>query len=165
MTERSARFDMPFIMPGQAQKEMFHNEALAIADVLLHPVVTGAAVTQPPAMPEPGQCWIVAAAASGVFAGREGQIAAWTSGGWRFVVPIEGMSVWDLAAGLWRIWGSGGWSDGRLPASALWIGGQQVVGARLAGVPSPSGGTTIDAEARAAVNAVIVALRTHGLID
>jgi hypothetical protein len=45
------------------------------------------------------------------------------------------------------------------------VGGQQVVGERLETVPSPSGGTIIDAEARAAVDAVIVALRTHGLIE
>jgi len=57
------------------------------------------------------------------------------------------------------------WSDGNWPVATLTIGDQQVVGARLETVPSPSGGTTIDAEARAAVDAVIVALRTHGLIE
>jgi hypothetical protein len=32
-------------------------------------------------------------------------------------------------------------------------------------VPSPSGGTIIDAEARLAVDALIAALMSHGLID
>ena len=32
MTERSTRFALPFILPGQAQKEAFHNEAVAAID-------------------------------------------------------------------------------------------------------------------------------------
>jgi hypothetical protein len=75
------------------------------------------------------------------------------------------MSVWVINAGYRVHWTEDGWSDGKLPAAAFTIAGQQVVGPRLETVPSPSGGTTIDAEARAAVEAVIVALRTHGLIE
>jgi hypothetical protein len=45
------------------------------------------------------------------------------------------------------------------------IDGQQVVGPRLPDVPSPSGGTIIDAEARAAVDALIATLKSHGLIE
>jgi hypothetical protein len=44
------------------------------------------------------------------------------------------------------------------------IAGQQVVGGRLAAIASPSGGTTIDAEARAAVTQILATLRGHGLI-
>lgn len=44
------------------------------------------------------------------------------------------------------------------------IGGVQVVGARRPAIGDPSGGTTIDAEARAALTAILGALRTHGLI-
>jgi hypothetical protein len=43
MTERSARFGLPFILPGQAQKEVFHNEALAALDGLVHAAVSGSA--------------------------------------------------------------------------------------------------------------------------
>ena len=39
MTETSARFALPFILPGQAQKELYHNEALAAIDAALHPAV------------------------------------------------------------------------------------------------------------------------------
>jgi hypothetical protein len=75
------------------------------------------------------------------------------------------MTVWDKAAKFWQIWTGSAWGDGYLPAAQVEIGGQQVVGPRLPALPSPSGGTTIDAEARAAVAAVIVALKSHGLID
>ena len=41
------RHAMPFLIPGQAQKEMFVNESLALIDMLLHPVVTGSATAPP----------------------------------------------------------------------------------------------------------------------
>jgi hypothetical protein len=165
MTESSARFALPFILPGQAQKEVFHNEALAVADALLHAAVESSALTAPPADPAPGQCWLVAAGAAGAWAGRAQTLAAFTSGGWRFIAPVVGMTVWDKAAGVTRRWSGTEWSDGAIAAAALRIGGEQVVDPRVAAVPSPSGGTVIDVEARAAVAALIVALQTHGLID
>ena len=164
MTETSARFGLPFILPGQAQKEVFHNEALAALDGLIHPAVAGTA-TAPPANPADGASWIVAAGASGEWAGQAGRLALRTGGGWRFVQPAPGMSVWDEGAGHARHWSGTAWSDGKLPVAGIVVAGEQVVGARLAAVPSPSGGTTIDVEARAAVAALIVALKTHGLTD
>ncbi len=44
------------------------------------------------------------------------------------------------------------------------IGGAKVVGDRLAPIAGPVGGSAVDAEARAAVGQILVALRTHGLI-
>jgi hypothetical protein len=165
MTERSARFALPFILPGQAQKEVFHNEALAMADALLHPVVEGPPLAAPPAAPAEGRCWIVAAGATGAWAGEANRIAAWTAGGWRFLAPVPGLLAWNRAAGHWLHWTGTAWGDGTLPVAGISVGGKKVVGTRQPAVPSPSGGTTIDAEARAALNAVIVALKTHGLID
>ncbi len=165
MTESSPRFALPFILPGQAQKELFHNEALARLDAVLHAVVEAGPTAEPPAAPEAGQSWIVAPAATGEWSGKAPTIACWTVGGWRFVAPVDGMLAWNRAAGVWMRWTGNGWSEGTLPASALLIGGQQVVGPRLPQVPSPSGGTTIDAEARAAIAALIATLKSHGLTD
>ena len=165
MTERSARFGLPLLQPGQAQKEVFHNEALTAIDMLLEASVEGAPIAAPPASPQIGQCWIIAGGATGVWAGQEDSIAGWTAGGWRFLTPQPGTRVWDKTAGLWRHWNGSIWGDGSLPAAALVVGGEQVVGQRQPAIPSPSGGTTIDAEARAAIGSLIVALETHGLID
>jgi hypothetical protein len=44
------------------------------------------------------------------------------------------------------------------------VGGQQVVGSQAAAIASPSGGATVDAEARTAIDAILAALRAHGLI-
>lgn len=165
MTETSARFALPFILPGQAQKELFHNEALTLIDAALHASVEAPPLATPPTEPEEGQCWIVAAGATGAWSGREDELACWTAGGWRFVAPPPGMLAWSADLGCWRHWTESGWSDGELPASSITIAGQQVVGPRLSDVPSPSGGTTIDAEARAAVDSIIATLKSHGLID
>lgn len=165
MTDTSARFGLPFILPGQAQKEAFHNEALAQVDAALHVCIEGDPTPDLPTDPGVGQSWIVASGAGGAWAGKTDQLACWTGGGWRFTRPVPGMIVWNIDAGYWLYWTGTAWSDGGWPVSALKVGGQQVVGPRLETVPSPSGGTTIDLEARAALDAVIVALRTHGLIE
>ncbi|HTU11423.1 MAG TPA: DUF2793 domain-containing protein [Allosphingosinicella sp.] len=165
MTETSARFALPFILPGQAEKEIFHNEALALLDMAIHACVEGDPVDDPPLDPEPGQSWIVGPGATAAWIGKAGQLTCWTGFGWRFIAPLSGMAVWNIDAGYRLYWTGSGWSAGECPASALMIGGNQVVGPRLETVPSPSGGTIIDIEARSAVEAVIVALRTHGLIE
>jgi len=165
MIENSARFAPPFILPGQAQKEAFHNEALALVDAALHACVAGDPTADEPIDPTPGHSWIVGIGAVGAWAGRTDNLATWTPGGWRFLPPIPGMSVWNFDAGYRIHWTGTAWSGGEWPVSALSIGGQQVVGSRLESIPSPSGGTIIDREVNAAVAAVIVALRTHGLIE
>lgn len=165
MSDDTPRFGLPFILPGQAQKELFHNEALVRIDALLEATVEEGPRAAPPAAPEPGQCWIVAAGAGGDWSGRDGALAAWTDGGWRFVAPPAGTSVWDKAAGVPRRWDGGAWSDGRIACAGLSIAGKPIVGERLPALPSPSGGTIIDAEARAALDAVIAALKSHGLTD
>jgi hypothetical protein len=164
MTDTSARFALPLLQPGQAQKEMVHNEALTLVDAALHPVAQTAGDNAPPAAPEPGQCWIVGNAPIGDWAGEVGRIAAWTPGGWRFVAPTPGITAWLVDAAVWARYYGSGWRTGLLPAAALHIAGEQVVGARQGAIGDPAGGGTIDAEARAAIGAMLAALRGHGLI-
>lgn len=158
------RLGLPLLAPGQAQKEMTHNEALALLDLALHGSVRGLAVEQPPAAPAPGQCWIVGAAPQGAWAGHAGALAGWTAGGWRFLEPREGMRLWVEPAGAYWQFVGGQWaaaaSHGRLI-----VEGQQVVGARMSAIAEPHGGVVVDAEARAAIVAVLEALRTHGLVE
>jgi hypothetical protein len=165
VNEESPRFALPYIVPGQAQKEHFHNEALLLADLLLHACVEGGPRASPPAEPEPGQAWLVASPAEAEWAGKNHCLAGWTGAGWRFVAPVGGMSVWRKDLGLHLCWSGTAWTNGEVSATAVVVAGRQVVGARQPAVPSPSGGTIIDAEARAAVDALIVTLRSHGLID
>lgn len=159
------RFQLPFIFPGQAQKELYHNEALTLVDAALHMAVEEGPLVTPPQAPQSGQSWIVAAGAGGDWSGKDEQIAAWTDGGWRFIAPSPGLTAWNKAQGLWVHWSGTAWSSGEWPVARVMIGGQQIVGERQPAVASHSGGTTIDVEARAAVDAIIATLMSHGLID
>lgn len=161
----SARFALPHIEPGQAQKEAFHNEALALIDAILCAAVEGAPQATPPPDASPGQSWIVAADATGDWAGHDGQLASVTAGGWRFIVPVAGMVAWDKAANHYRLFDGTNWNDGTFPAARIAINGQQVIGPRQPAIPIPGGGSLVDTEARAAISGLIVALQQHGLVE
>ena len=164
MTEDTTRFALPLLSPGQAQKELFHNEALARIDVALHPAVEGPPQNVPSEDAASGLCWIVGDNPQGVWAGNAHAIAAFTDGGWRFITPAPGMTAWNKDDGHWFHWTGSGWS-GATPVVGLTIGGVQVVGGRMRAIASPSGGTVIDVEARSALVSVIATLMSHGLIE
>jgi len=84
----------------------------------------------PPSSPAIGAAYIVAGDATGAWAGKANCIASWTSGGWTFIAPAEGMNLYERTSGTWAIFREGGWSIGTVPATALLIEGQQGVGRR-----------------------------------
>jgi hypothetical protein len=165
MSDTTPRFALPFILPGQAQKELFHNEALARIDLALHPAVEGPPAAGPPPAPAQGECWIVAPAGAGAWSGQDNKLAMWTENGWRFLEPQPGTSAWDKSAAVPLLWDGSQWGEGELAGAGLRVDGVRVVGPRQPAVASPSGGTIIDAEARAAINALTAALMSHGLIE
>ena len=162
--EQTARFNIPLLSAGQAQKEFTHNEALERIAALLCPVVEGDPQTAPPANPVIGTCFLVAAGGSGDWAGEEGAIACFTAGGWRFIEPVEGVTVTARSSGEPFQWRSGTWEAGITRCQEVHIGGQTVLRGRQPDVPNPAGGTVIDSESRAALAAVLGALRAHGII-
>ena len=164
MTEVSDRLALPFLAAGQAQKEVWHNEALILLDCLVQPVVKAVAPATVPTAPVPGDCWIVGPSPSGAWAGKAQQLACWTSGGWRFVVPVAGMVCWSSADGVSVRFGASGWEIGLVTATELRIAGNKVVGASLPGIAEPISGTTIDTESRITIGSILAALRSHGLI-
>jgi len=120
------------------------NEALALTDSLMHCSVEGT-LAAPPTAPEEGAAWIVAAAPSGAWTGRAGAIAMRQSGNWLFAEPREGMRIYDRSAGLYLRF-TDSWQSPVAPAE-------------------PSGGTIVDAEARVAIDTIIAALRTAGILS
>lgn len=164
MGEVTPRFGLPLIEAGQAQKELFHNEAITLLETLAQPVVQDVGENTPPAAPLEGQSWLVGGAPGGDWTGHADAFATWTAGGWRFVAPPEGMCAWVVGLGLWARWSGDAWITGAVPAAAIVIGGRQVIGAQRPAIAAPNGGTVVDAGARSAVSAILDALRTHGLI-
>lgn len=164
MMDKTPRWALPMLFAGQAQKEIFHNEALTLIDALLHGRAQSADVAVPPSAPEPGQCWVVADGASGAWEDHEGDIACWTEGGWRFLMPKAGLFI-DLADRGHAIFHDGSqWRDGAIRNDGLYVEDERVVSERQAAIAAPFGGATIDAEARATIAAILATLRAHGLI-
>jgi hypothetical protein len=159
------RLSLPFLNAGQAQKEFTHNEALQMLDVLVAAAVEEGPRTEPPSSPSTGASFIVDASPTGAWTGKPDHVAAFTSGGWRFAAPIEGMSVYVKAGDCWANYRLGAWEMGLLRGSGLIIDGEQVVGERLAAIASPTGGTTIDSEARETIDEILSAMQQHGLIQ
>lgn len=110
MPEASARLELPFIVPSQAQKHVTHNEALLRLDSLVQLTLAGAAEVVPPATVEEGQAYALAAAPTGDWAGKGGLIAFWQNNAWHFVAPQEGWRAWDQAVGQLLVFGQSGWS-------------------------------------------------------
>ena len=136
------RFGLPLLFVGQAQKEAYVNEAHALADAVMHCAVNGE-LPAPPDAARDGDCWLVASPASGAWAGQSGKIASLQGGNWLFITPRDGMRVLDRSTGQDRRF-HGSWHRPAAPAA-------------------PSGGMTIDAEARSAIAALVQSLRQAGI--
>lgn len=139
----SPRFALPLLFAGQAQKEFTVNEALALTDALLHLAVAGEAAS-PPVAPTDGDCWLVHASATGDWTGYGGHIACRQSGTWLHIAPRDGLRAYNRAAAQDWFY-AGGWHT----ATA---------------VAAPTGGTTIDSEARTAIAGILAALSAARII-
>jgi len=139
----SPRYELPLLFSGQAQKELWVNEAHARTDAVLHCAVEGES-PDPPVAPAEGENWIIGTPATGAWAGQEGALACWQGGNWIFVQPRNGLRLLDLSVGQERLF-LDGW---KIPAEPT----------------VPTGGTTIDAEARATLAQLITALRVSGVL-
>lgn len=146
MMERTARLGLPVLVPGQGQKDMTHNEALLALDALVQLAVVEWQQPEPPADPMAGDCWIVPAGAIGAWAGHDGAVAQWTAGGWRLLLPTEGMWAWVVAGECWIRHVAGAWVQEPAIAPA-------------------AGGAVVDSEARATLANILLAMERLGLID
>lgn len=109
MTDATPRLALPFLHLGQAQKEVMHNEALQRLDICVQSVVESV-LDAPPPGPELGRCWLVSATPSGEWAGNALSIVQWTTGGWRYVLPFDGLRVWVKSSATFLCHIGGNWT-------------------------------------------------------
>lgn len=143
----TGRHRLPLLAVSQAQKEITHNEALAIIDALLHTAIEGVLATMPAVSDaDVGKCWVVGPSPTGIWLGKDGFLAVYVGGSWRYIAPQDGMRIWNRASSrhLFRI--EGQWLDGPF-------------------IPNPSAGMVVDVEARAALSAILQYFRLIGLLS
>jgi Protein of unknown function (DUF2793) len=108
--ETTGRFDLPLIMPNQAQKHVTHNEALTLIDGLCHLVIKSFGQTTPPPSALIDDAYVVGASATGFWFGEDNNIAFNTDTGWRFVTPRKGIIALDSTTSKLVIFDQGIWS-------------------------------------------------------
>jgi hypothetical protein len=79
---KTGRLGLPYIMQGQAQKEVTHNQALNILDVYVNTVVE-AMVTELPAKAKDGKLYII-----------DNELTQYSNGNWTNYPALEYMEVW-----------------------------------------------------------------------
>lgn len=141
--DATPRHALPLLHVAQVQKEFLVNEALARVDVLMHCLVEGQIPT-PPAAPSDGQAWIVAPDPVGAWAGMAGSIAARVAGNWLYVAPHDGLRAFDRSTSQ-ELFYLGTWRRAQRPSA-------------------PTGGNTVDVEARSAIVNLLNALTVAGVL-
>jgi hypothetical protein len=107
---------LPFIEGGQAQKHVTHNEALRILDAAVQLAVLDVTRTAPPSSPADGQRHVVAAGASGAWAGKSTAIAIRQDGTWTYLAPKPGWLLWSIADDALMVFDGASWRIATVPA-------------------------------------------------
>ena len=97
MAEESAKLRIPYIAAAQAQKHVTHNEAMTLLDTLVQLSVKDKDLTVPPMSPAEGDCYIVAASATGAWTGWDKRVARFIDGEWRSYLLGAGSGAGWLA--------------------------------------------------------------------
>ena len=111
MSQSSPRLALPFIQAAQAQKHVTHNEAIRALDLLVQLSFVDDAQSTPPVAPEIGECYIIAAGASGAWIGQDGAIAVYLDGAWQFQNPRAGWRGYVLARAAMVVFDGTDWQD------------------------------------------------------
>lgn len=110
MANTTGRLLLPYIVQSQSQKEVTHNQALNLLDVLLQAVAQDVGLNTPPGSPTVGHCWVVGSSPTGAWAGKAGQIAQAVEGGsWYFVLPFKRLRLWNEAADEYFVYDGSAW--------------------------------------------------------
>ncbi len=149
MTDTTPRSGAPLLAAAQAQKHVTHNEALYQFDAFLCAQFLSRALAAPPTTLNDGDTWLVAASATGDWAGHDGAIAYRADGGWRFYAPFAGLVGYVADESALIVWTGSAWVD---YASVL----------ALQNVPLLGVNTTADATNKLAAKSAAVLLDNIG---
>ncbi len=108
--DETSNLKLPFIMAAQSQKHVTHNEALRALDAIVQLAVVDRIHTSPPVTATEGVRYIVAAPATGAWAGQEDRIAAMQDGAWVFYAPTQGWLAFSMSELSLLVWDGTQWA-------------------------------------------------------
>jgi len=106
----SANLALAYLEAAQSQKHVSVNEALSGLDALVQLSVLDRDLAAPPGSPVEGDRYLVAAGATGAWAGQAGKIAAWQAGAWIFRTPRNGWTAWVADEAAFVFYDAGAWT-------------------------------------------------------
>lgn len=102
------RLVLPYLVAGQAQKEITHNDALNDVDALMQISVINRTTATPPVSPLEGDSYIIAASPTGVWSGNANAVATYYSG-WRIKTAKAGWLAYVQAEGVFYVFDGSSW--------------------------------------------------------
>lgn len=144
------RLALPLLAAGQSQKDVTHNDALLALDRLVALVVASRSTAPPPPSPATGECHIVPAMGMAAWGHPAGTLMHWQGSGWLAQAPRDGQMALIADEAVLLVYADS-WQLLRRVAASV--------------APAlPSGGATVDSEARTAFALLLAALEHQGLL-
>lgn len=100
---------LPLMAAAQSQKHVTHNDALLSLDALTFLSVKNETTTVAPGSPAEGDRYCIGSGATGAWAGKDLNIAHYTSGAWVFFAPKVGWELWNEALSVFKVWNGTAW--------------------------------------------------------
>ncbi|MGH1420098.1 MAG: DUF2793 domain-containing protein [Hyphomicrobiaceae bacterium] len=109
MSDLSSNLELPYIAAAQAQKHVTHNEAIRKLDAIVQLAVLDRDLSAPPASPNEGDRYIVAATPTGDWENSQGSVAAFQDGAWALLAPRQGWTTWVADEAQFLVFDGSGW--------------------------------------------------------
>ena len=109
MSESSARLNLPYIQPSQAQKHVTHNEAIRQLDNLIQMSALSDVIQTPPEINTEADCYIIPANATDGWSDRETQLAIFETHDWLYLTPKAGWLVYVASSQTLKVFNGTSW--------------------------------------------------------
>jgi len=110
----TSQLELPMLQPSQAQKHVTVNEALAKLDGLTQLVLASVTQNTPPVSVQDGVAYFVPVGGVNGWAGQDGNVAIWSSGGWVFSTPKVGWRGFIADEAISAVFNGTAWTRGAL---------------------------------------------------
>lgn len=113
----TSQFQIPMLAAAQAQKHVTVNEALAILDCVTQLRFLSATTATPPMINVDGDAYVVPTGATDDWLGKDGLLAIYVGGFWRYLTPKAGWQAFNVETGTNQLFDGTEWLESTLAAT------------------------------------------------